>query len=276
MSSNIIVAISVKFHKWVVTMTEMLTAKEMESLLQVDRSTIYRMAEAGRLPAIKVGKQWRFPSEEVDKWMGSQITTDKPATARKPPSTQDDHEADLKDILPLECVQLIQDTFAELLGVMLVVTDMNGSPITEPSKSCGLFEAVRKEPQALERCIQSWHDLATTIDLEPKFCKSSLGLLCSRAMIRVGSELKGMVIGGCVAPESWPPSQKEISQMALKFGVPKAVIRSEISEVYFLTLEQQQQVLNHIQRIANIIAHIVEERRSLVGRLAAIANLTTI
>jgi len=47
-------------------MTEMLTAKEMQDLLQVDRSTIYRMAEAGQLPAVKVGKQWRFPSHLVE------------------------------------------------------------------------------------------------------------------------------------------------------------------------------------------------------------------
>lgn len=38
-------------------MVEMLTAKEMQVLLQVDRSTIYRMAAAKRLPAVKVGKQ---------------------------------------------------------------------------------------------------------------------------------------------------------------------------------------------------------------------------
>ncbi len=33
---------------------EILTAKDIQALLQVDRSTLYRMAEAGRLPAIIV------------------------------------------------------------------------------------------------------------------------------------------------------------------------------------------------------------------------------
>ena len=50
-------------------MTEMLTAKDMQTLLQVDRSTIYRMAEAGQLPAVKVGKQWRFPGDLVEDWI---------------------------------------------------------------------------------------------------------------------------------------------------------------------------------------------------------------
>jgi len=53
-------------------MSDMLTAKEMQELLQVDRSTIYRMAEMGRLPAIKVGKQWRFPGDQVETWLKSQ------------------------------------------------------------------------------------------------------------------------------------------------------------------------------------------------------------
>ena len=31
----------------------------------VDRSTIYRMAEDGRLPAVKIGRQWRFPAGPI-------------------------------------------------------------------------------------------------------------------------------------------------------------------------------------------------------------------
>ena len=54
-------------------MAEMLTAKEVQDLLQVDRSTIYRMAEAGRLPAIKVGKQWRFPADQINNWFQNQM-----------------------------------------------------------------------------------------------------------------------------------------------------------------------------------------------------------
>ena len=114
-------------------MTEMLTAKDMQTLLQVDRSTIYRMAEAGRLPAIKIGKQWRFPGDQVEDWFKIQtpspIISDEPA----PHITS----STLADLLPLECVQLILDTFADSLGVMLVVTDMEGNPIGEVSHPCG-------------------------------------------------------------------------------------------------------------------------------------------
>ena len=40
-----------------------LTTGDLQGLIKVDKPTIYRMAEGGRLPAIKVGRQWRFPKK---------------------------------------------------------------------------------------------------------------------------------------------------------------------------------------------------------------------
>jgi excisionase family DNA binding protein len=257
-------------------MSEMLTAKELQELLQVDRSTIYRMAEAGTLPAIKVGKQWRFPAERVDDWFGQQIVKKSSPKAYAVGPNINRQWNNFTALLPLECVQLIQDSFAELLGVMLVVTDINGRPITKPSNPCGLFEAVNQVPDALEKCIQGWGSLASTIDLEPKFSENHLGLLCARAMIRVGTELQGMVIAGCVAPEVWPPEPEEVDGIADEFGVDSLLLTTRLSEVFTLSPEQQFRVLAYLQRIATIVAHIVDERKRLVGRLEAIANLTTI
>ena len=256
-------------------MNEMLTAKEMQDRLQVDRSTIYRMAEAGRLPAIKVGKQWRFPADKVDAWFENQMSMNQPAKITPASIELNGHIEYLSNILPVECVQLIQDTFAELLGVMLVVTDIEGKPITEISNPCGLFSVVSQVPEALQKCIHSWGSLATTLDLEPKFSDSHLGLLCSRAMVRVGTELQGMVVAGCVAPEKWPPDSEKIAGIASELGTDQKVLTLHLDNVYTLTSAQRAQVLKQLQRIANIVAHIVEERRSLVSRLEAISNLTT-
>lgn len=44
------------FHRQIEIKAEMLTAKDMQALLQVDRSTIYRMATAKQVPAVEVGK----------------------------------------------------------------------------------------------------------------------------------------------------------------------------------------------------------------------------
>lgn len=255
-------------------MTEMLTAKEMQALLQVDRSTIYRMAEAGRLPAIKVGKQWRFPADQVNGWLQSGSGAPAPVSnVELQPNGQTD---DLAALLPLECIQLIQESFSDLLGVMLVVTDMAGKPITQPSNPCGLFQAISQVPHALQRCIQSWHQLAVAIDLEPRFSESHLKLLCTRALIRDGAELKGMVVAGCVAPDEWPPSSEAVAEMAADFGVEPELLMARVNDVYMLSEDQRDKVLAHIQQIANIVAHIISERKTLIGRLEAIADLTSI
>lgn len=252
-------------------MIEMLTAKDMQSLLQVDRSTIYRMAEAGRLPAIKVGKQWRFPKPQVDQWL--QFSGATPAAPQTQPSAFS-IKSDLADLFPLQCVQLIQDTFADALGVMIVVTDINGHPVTEVSNPCGLFAAISDIPTALEKCLESWRQLAQDIDLEPKFSPSHLGLLCARAMIRVGAELKGMVFVGGIAPKNWPPSPEQVQTMATEFGVSFETLEPHLNEVFELSTSEQARVLTFVQRIANIVAHIIDERNSLMGKLDAIAQLT--
>ena len=260
-------------------MAEMLTAKDVQDLLQVDRSTVYRMAEAGRLPAIKVGKQWRFPAAQMEEWVATQMGSPVPMTAVMPapvqsqPLANGNGNCDLANVLPLQCVQLIQDSHADLLGVMLVITDMQGVPITQPSHPCGLFSAINNQPDAVQRCISSWHDLGQALTMEPAFHTSHLGLLCARGLIRVGTELKGMVVAGCVAPEEWPPTAEEVEQMAVGFGVSPALLQSRLHEVFELNNEKKTAVLSSVQRIANIVAHIVDERQELVGRLDAIAGL---
>lgn len=255
-------------------MSGMMTAKEVQEMLQVDRSTIYRMAESGRLPAIKVGKQWRFPTQQVESWMQLQIDVGSPQTTRTNGPQVFGHIDELESLIPVECVQLILDGYADLLGTMLVVTDLSGNPITEPSRPCGLFEAVSQEPHAVQKCIESWSLLGAAIDLEPSFNRSHLGLLCARSMIRVGAELKGMVIAGCLAPEEWPPTPAEVNAMALELEVQPELLIPHLEQVYVLDQGQRQSVLDHLKRIANIVAHIVNERKTLVERLEAIADLT--
>lgn len=251
-------------------MTEMLNSKDMQTLLQVDRSTIYRMAEAGRLPAIKVGKQWRFPRDQVDNWLQTQSMP-----SASPPQPRPEPPANgLASLLPLDCVQLIQDTFADSLGIMLVITDMDGNPITEVSHPCGLFAAVSKEPNAIQKCVDDWHNMATDIDLVPKLASSHLGLLCTRGLIRVGPELKGMVFLGGIAPENWPPTSAQVQAMAVEFGVEPEALIAHINEVFYLDDVEQARVLSFVQRIANIIAHIVNERHDFISKLDAIAQLT--
>ena len=253
-------------------MTEMLTAKEVQDLLQVDRSTVYRMAEGQRLPAVKIGRQWRFPADQIEKWLVQQANP--LALTPDVSSTVSQSSASLIEELPLDCVQLIQDTFAEAMGVMMIMADMNGRPVTEVSNPCGLFNATM--PQAMDKCTQQWQEMAKTIDLRPQYIVSHLELICTRGLIRQGTQLKGMVFAGGIAPQNWPPNPDVIEKIALDLGVETAVIVDHIDEVYYLDDAQQTHVLSLVQRVADIVSHILDERGQLLSKLDAIANLTTL
>ena len=44
---------------------DLLTLEELAVFLKVSRDTVYRMAQRGKIPAVKVGNQWRFTRSEV-------------------------------------------------------------------------------------------------------------------------------------------------------------------------------------------------------------------
>ena len=152
---------------------------------------------------------------------------------------------------------------------MMVVTDMAGNPITQVSHPCGLFKALERIPHAVQKCTEHWRTLAETINLEPQFHPSHLGLLGARGLIRLGSELKGMVVVGGIAPEAWPPTPSQIQAMATEFKVKPESISPYLSEVFFLSQAEQTRLLSFTQRIANIVAHIASERQSLRGKLGS-------
>jgi excisionase family DNA binding protein len=45
-----------------------LTVQDVAKYLQVRPSTIYRLLKQRHLPAFKIGKDWRFNKESVDRW----------------------------------------------------------------------------------------------------------------------------------------------------------------------------------------------------------------
>ena len=50
-------------------MAELMTVEELANYLRVTKKTIYRLLEQGNIPAMKVGRQFRFNKASIDKWM---------------------------------------------------------------------------------------------------------------------------------------------------------------------------------------------------------------
>ena len=51
-----------------------LTTEEVLEYLHVNLRTVYRLIKAGKIPAVRVGRQWRFRRADLDAWITSQRT----------------------------------------------------------------------------------------------------------------------------------------------------------------------------------------------------------
>jgi excisionase family DNA binding protein len=47
----------------------LLTAEQVARYLRVDKFTVYRLVAQKKIPAFKVGNQWRFKQELLDDWL---------------------------------------------------------------------------------------------------------------------------------------------------------------------------------------------------------------
>ena len=47
---------------------EIMTTEEVAEYLRLAEATVYKLAQAGEIPAVKVGRAWRFKRELIDEW----------------------------------------------------------------------------------------------------------------------------------------------------------------------------------------------------------------
>jgi excisionase family DNA binding protein len=78
-----------------------LTTEEVLDYLQVNLRTVYRLIKRGRIPAIRVGRQWRFRKRDIDAWLaGNQGQTPSRSSGLERPRVLvvDDEEA-VRDLI---------------------------------------------------------------------------------------------------------------------------------------------------------------------------------
>jgi excisionase family DNA binding protein len=46
-----------------------MTVRQLSTYLQVSHGHVYEMARRGRIPAIRLGRKWRFRREQIDRWL---------------------------------------------------------------------------------------------------------------------------------------------------------------------------------------------------------------
>ncbi|MGH8067246.1 MAG: helix-turn-helix domain-containing protein [Candidatus Entotheonellia bacterium] len=48
---------------------DVMTFEEVLAYLRIPRSSLYKLAQEGKIPSQKVGRHWRFRREAIDRWL---------------------------------------------------------------------------------------------------------------------------------------------------------------------------------------------------------------
>jgi excisionase family DNA binding protein len=249
----------------------LLTTRQLQALLQVDRITIYRMLNDGRLQGFKVGGQWRFPRRAIERWLREQSADlDVPEPPRTAADLQPSAEA-----LPLSCIQAIQDIFAEALGVGTVTTAVDGMPLTPVAHSCEFCDLILSTQAGRQRCIGSWRAAAEMGDLRQlAICHAGLCYVWGKIEVRgelVAATHAGQFLDAPLDGGEWPA---RLAELATATGIDEQKLRRALARVPVLDETRRQQVPRLLHRVAATFSEIGEERLNLLGRLRRIAEMT--
>lgn len=246
-------------------MEELITINQLREILQVGRLTIYRMLKDGRIKGVKVGRQWRVPRSEVYELVKGRNELAEPA------------ELHPSEVLPVHCLQTIQDVFAEMVDVGSLTAETNGEPLTEISNSCEFCNLILEQPSGRAACVASWRKLANTPKTDPEFTKCHAGLQYARARIELNSELIGVQIVGQFHFED--PNEEEaraqVAALAEQHGIDKEKLLQAAKRIRKLDPKDKPRVSRWLSRLAETFEIIGLERADLIGRLEHIATLST-
>jgi excisionase family DNA binding protein len=143
-----------------------LTTDEVLDYLQVNLRTVYRLIKAGKMPAIRVGRQWRFRKKDLDVWLANR----RAGAAKGAPLA-----AERPRILVVDDEQAVRDLVAKTLAM----ADYD-------------VETVADGPTAIERLRTNDYDLLIT-DLK---MPGMDGLSVIREARRQSAELPIIIITG--------------------------------------------------------------------------------
>jgi excisionase family DNA binding protein len=248
-------------------MNELLTVRDVQDLLKIDRITVYRMLKDGRLTGVKIGAHWRFAPQEIDTLLtGVRI----PADLALP--------ADAASVLPLHCVQLIQDVVAEIAEVSVVITTPAGEPLTPVSRPCDFCQLLQTSDRGRQACRAIWRRIATDGPGPDGFVTCPAGLQCTGGPITVDGPPVGAVITGQFYTTAPDPREEatRVESLARTHHLDPGALRAAAWQVPVLDARKRAQIPGWVQSVAGTFAEMSRERAALVSRLRSIAALSSL
>jgi excisionase family DNA binding protein len=244
---------------------DLLTTKQLQELLQVDRITIYRMLEDGRLPGFKVGGRWRFSRQEIEGWLLEQRSLSEASGAVAEP----DPLSTYGQPLPLSCVQAIQGIYAEALGVAAVTTDAEGTPLTAISHSCEFCDLILSTEVGWRRCAVAWRHSEND---QAHRCHANL-LCMARPVDLQGEQVAVVATCQLASAGHWEP---RLERLAADLEIPAEKLQGAVASVRRVPEEDLPRLSWLLGCVADTFSQIAQERASLISRLQHIAQMSKI
>lgn len=247
-------------------MNELLTTKQLQDLLKIDRITVYRMLNDGRLKGVKIGNQWRFPQSEIDRLLGEER------------NDNDNTAVESITDFPSGCVKEVQDIFAGIIGVGAITVTLRGTPLTDPTFSNPFCKLMMSTEAGRQACQSSWRRIALKSTGEPNFQICHAGLCYKRSPIYAENTQIAWLIAGQYYLNT-PDHEKEkerVKQLANNYQIQVDKLQEAVLKIPVLKHHQQEQVQEWTPKVAGTVQSILCERSDLMSRLQRIAELSSI
>jgi PAS domain S-box-containing protein len=166
------------------------------------------------------------------------------------------HDTKLQDItfsniLNLDEIQKLQDLFADVHGVASLITDINGNPITKPSKFTRLCDTIiRKTQKGCANCYKSDGIIGkyNPLGANSQPCLSG-GLWDAGASITVGGKHIANWLIGQVRTED--TDEQELLKYADEIGVDRSEYKAALNEIPIMSVDKFKKIADLLFVIAN-------------------------
>ncbi len=170
----------------------------------------------------------------------------------------------LTDLIDLETLQLIQESFSSMAGVASLITDRNGIALTEGScfsDFCARY--VRATSKGRKRCEECDRLGAETTEKDGAPCayRCHAGLMDFAVPIRVSGQKIGCFIGGQVLTRK--PDEEQTRQVALDIGVNPEELVAAVRRVNIIKEEDVSAKVAALSNIANVLSDIAYNKYQL-------------
>jgi excisionase family DNA binding protein len=250
-------------------MADFYTVKQLQDLLKVDRITIYRMLQDGRLKGVKIGHQWRFSQAEVNILLGE---------STEPTTLALENGSEISSNLPVHCIQTIQNLYSSISQMTALVVDMQGTPLTTISAPCRFCAAINGTSAGSAACRAAWRQMAGDCRDRSQIFTCHAGLNYTAAPVfDQGVQIGAFITGGfyLLPPDRYEESER-VEKLAARYKLPAEQLQDLVMEIAVIPSDRRAAVETWPRAAALAVQSILDERIGLISRLQKIANLTQI